>query len=105
MHLQTQKLSLPFSGFALRLTMTVSLVCIAKVTQQPTSSYNVRFAQRRIMASTTTKTPLKADMSPRWFCRLRTEAYNGQYHYLPFLVTDLAAQPAGYATAEPCMDS
>ena len=38
-------------------------------------------------------------------CRLRSEAYEGRYHHLPFLVTDLAAQPEGYATAEPCMDS
>ena len=38
-------------------------------------------------------------------CRLRTEAYDGYYHYLPFLITDLNAQPTGYATAEPCMDS
>ena len=38
-------------------------------------------------------------------CRLRIEAYNGFYHYLPFLITDLNAQPMGYATAEPCMDS
>ena len=38
-------------------------------------------------------------------CRLRDTAYDGYYHRLPFLITDLSGQYDNYTAVEPCMDS